>query len=123
MPQISIAVNINPTEDEERISQAIVNLFPEAKITIEGNMLNASAPNMDYFNKRMKQQNIRDSARKILFDSIEDSKIMFCLSKQATFVGKVNFTEGNSILGDIAITIKTENIEPNVLVQQMTGVL
>ena len=123
MPDISIAASIFPTEDEERVSKAVLNLFPDAKITVEGNMLNAIAPNMDYFIKRMKQQNIRDSARKVLFNSVKDSSIIFHLNKQAAFVGKVNFTEGNSILGDIAITIKTEDDEPNVLIQKMTGVI
>ena len=123
MPEISIVASINPTEDDDRISQAVLNLFPEAKITIEGNMLNASTMNMDDFIQRMKQQNIRDSARKILFNSVKDDSIKFHLSKQAAFVDKVNFTEGNSVLGDLIVTIKTENIEPNVLIQQMTGVL
>ena len=40
MPDISIAASIFPTEDENRISQAVLNLFPNANITIEGNMLN-----------------------------------------------------------------------------------
>ena len=123
MSQLSIAASINPTEDEERVSKAILNLFPDANITIEGSMLNAIAPNMDYFIQRMREQQIRDSARKILFDSVKGNSIMFHLSKQAAFVDKVNFTEGSSILGDLTVTIKTESDEPNVLIQKMTGVI
>ena len=123
MPDISIAASIFPTEDEERVSKAILNLFPDAKITIEGSMLNAIAPNMDYFIQRMREQQIWDSARKILFNSVHGTSIIFSLSKQAAFVDKVNFTEGNSTLGDLTVTIKTESDEPNILIQKMTGVI
>ncbi len=123
MPDICITANLYPTEDEERVKKAILNLFPDAKITVEDNSLNAIAPNMDYFIQRMKEQKIQDSARSILFDSVKDAGIVFHLSKQAAFVGKVNFTEGNSILGDITVTIKTECDEPKILVQKMTGVI
>lgn len=123
MSHISIAARIFPTEDGGRVSTAILNLFPDANITIEGSVLSAIVPNMDYFIQRMKEQKIRDSARKILFNSVKGHSIMFHLSKQAAFVAKVNFTEGNSTLGDLTITVKTEDIEPNILIQQMTGVI
>ena len=123
MPQISIATNIFPTEDEERVSNAILNLFPEANITVENDVINAITQNMDYFIQRMREQQIRDSARKILFNSVKGDIITFHLSKQAAFVDRVNFTEGDSILGDLAVTIKTEIDEPNILIQKMTGVL
>ena len=123
MPQISIATSINPTEDEERVSKAILNLFPDAKIAIEGSMLSAVSKDMDYFIQRMKEQQIWDSARRILFNSVKDDSIIFHLSKQAAFVDKVNFTEGNSTLGDLMVIIKTDSDEPNILIQKMTGVL
>ena len=123
MHHISIAASIFPTEDEDKIRNAILNLFPDANITKEGSMLNAIAPNMDYLIKRMKQQNIRDSARRILFDCVKGDCIIFHLSKQAAFVGKVNYTEGDSILGDIMVTIKTDAEMPNLLIQKMTGVI
>ena len=123
MHHISIAVSIFPTEDEDKIRNAILNLFPDANITKEGSMLNAIAPNMNYFIQRMREQQIQDSARRILFDYVKDDCIIFYLIKQAAFVGKVNYTEGDSILGDLMVIIKTDAEMPNVLIQKMTGVI
>jgi len=119
MPDLSIRASIYPTEDEERINNAILNLFPDAKITIEDNVLNAISPNMNYFTQRVKEQKIQDSARQILKSSIHNNELIFYLNKQAAFMGKVNFTEGDSILGDIKIIIDADM--PDTIIQQITG--
>jgi len=119
MSNISIAASIFPTEDGERVGQAILNLFPGAELSMEGDQIHAIAPNMDHLIQRMEEQRIRDSARVILRGSVRDDSIVFYLNKQAAHVGKVNFTDGDSVLGDLKVTIITD--EPDRSIRQMTG--
>ena len=120
MFEIHLGAKVYPTEDTENVRKAILNLFPEAEITIDENKIVASTLNMDYFIQRIGEQKIRDSTRVILMKSIRGSAIKFQLNKQAAFVGKVNFSQGDSILGDIEIHIKTD--EPDKVIQLMTEV-
>lgn len=119
MPQTNIAASINPTEDEERISQAILNLFPEAEVTMNNEEILANSSNLEMLEEKLARQRIRDSARGVLWNCIQGKKIHFYLGKQAAFMGKVNFTEGDTVLDDLEITIETD--EPEELVQRLTG--
>ena len=118
MSEINIVARINPTEDIERISNAVMNLFPDAKIEIESDKLRASSDNLDYLVQRIAEQNIRDSARRYMMGQIKEPGLVFHLNKQAALMGKINFTDGASILGDIEVSISTDN--PDELIESMT---
>ena len=119
MPEISISTSVYPTEDVERISNAIMNLFPDAKIEIESDRLMASSDNLEYLVEKIGEQQIRDSTRRLLREAVKKPGLVFHINKQAALVGKINFTEGTSILGDIDVSISTQ--DPEELIQQMTG--
>ncbi len=115
---INIKVKVHPTEDEERVRKAIHNIFPDAEIDTTGSDLEASAYSLGEFARKITDQRIRDTARSVLRRSISDEKITFHLNKQAALAGKVNFTDGNSVLGDIEVRITTA--EPEDLINHLT---
>jgi predicted RNA binding protein with dsRBD fold (UPF0201 family) len=72
------------------------------------------------FRKLLRNDRIRDAARKILLKSIRGNRISFCLNKQVAFVGHISFCEetAESALGPIKFIIETE--QPQQLVEWLT---
>jgi len=111
---------LNPTEDPEKVLRAIRNLLPNCTPTIsriderhakfEGV---ARLEDLDNLKSLLRQEAIRDAARKLLFKSVSGSSIVVHLNKQAAFAGKASFCEhyDESPLGPITLTITTENPE------------
>jgi predicted RNA binding protein with dsRBD fold (UPF0201 family) len=112
MPEIFIEASLFPTEVEDRVRQAILNIFPDAEIEViessDKKILKGKASDIKTLAKRLAEQKIRDAARKILRKSIKGQELVFHLNKQAALVNKVNFTEGKSVLGDIKVKIAGE---------------
>ena len=112
---------LNPTEDPERVLRAIRNLLPNCTPTIartderhakfEGSV--SGLEDLDNLKSLLRQEAIRDAARKLLFKSISGSSIVVHLNKQAAFAGKASFCEryDESPLGPITLTITAENPE------------
>lgn len=115
---IFLEVDVNPTEDEEKVRTAIKNVLGNASITVKqaqrGSTLFASAKGQDSLvelRNLLRNDRIRDAARRCLFKSIRGKTINFYLNKQVAFAGHVSFSEENSEspLGPIHFTIETEN--------------
>jgi predicted RNA binding protein with dsRBD fold (UPF0201 family) len=115
---------INPTEDEEKVKAAVSNVLGNVSITIKpthkGSTLNAEAKGRNSLIKLrnlLRQDRIRDAARKLLFKSIRGDNISFYLNKQVAFAGHISFSEetAESPLGPIRIIIETDN--PRQLVE------
>lgn len=115
---VHVEAEIKPTESEDKVKAAVTNVLGNASITItpshKGSILNAEAKGQDSLVKLrnlLKNDRIRDAARKLLFRSISGNKISFCLNKQVAFAGHVSFSEvtAESPLGPIRVTIETES--------------
>jgi len=113
---VYVETEINPTEDEAKVKFAINNILGNSAISIEpaqkSNKLVAKAEGLDALIKlrtSLRNDRIRDAARKVLFRAIRGNKILFCLNKQVAFAGHVSFCEENaeSPLGPITFTIET----------------
>ena len=121
-----ISVPCGPTEDREKVFGSIINIFPDAILDMEGEIVLGTFSDLDNLKKSISDQQIRDTARQVLShsmnsnNSLNSGTLTFHLNKQAAFASKVNFTEGNSTLGDIAVTIGCE--EPEALIIELTGV-
>jgi predicted RNA binding protein with dsRBD fold (UPF0201 family) len=121
---ISIEADVNPTEDEEKVRTAINNVLANASITVKpaqkGSTLLAHAKGQDSLVKLrnlLRNDRIRDAARRQLFKSIRGKTIKFYLNKQVAFAGHISFSEetAESPLGPICFTIETDN--PSQLVE------
>ncbi len=88
---IKLKSNIKPTEDEEKITNAIKNIFIDAKLVVEGDNLIGEASNIDRFKELIRSQAILDTARMVLENGIIGNSTKFIINKQAAFAGLVNF--------------------------------
>lgn len=120
MYRVDIGVEIKGTEDPGRVTQAVLNLFPDAQVEIHGNQLTASTENIDEFRALLEKQRIRDTARDQLLKGVHDSKIMFRVNKQAAYLKKINFSVVNHPLGDIMVDVQCDN--PMELIEYLTQV-
>ena len=115
---VHVEAEVNPTEDEDKVKAAVTNILGNASITVKpshkGSTLNAEAKGQDSLVKLrnlLRNDRIRDAARKLLFRSISANKISFCLNKQVAFAGHISFSEetAESPLGPIRVTIESDN--------------
>ncbi len=121
---IRVETEINPTESEEKVKTAITNFLANTSMSTKpahrGSILLAEAKGQDSLVKLrnlLRNDRIRDAARKLLLKSIRGNTISFCLNKQVAFAGHVSFSEetAESPLGPLRVTIETNN--PSQLVE------
>jgi predicted RNA binding protein with dsRBD fold (UPF0201 family) len=111
---IAIEAPIHPTEDPERVFQAVKNLFPDV---VRGESYKSQ--DIQTLARRISELMIKDTARVLLLRSIRGNEILFHLNRQAAFAGKVNFTDGKSVLGDITVRITDD--EPEKIARIIAG--
>jgi len=112
---------LNPTEDPGKVARAVHNLFPSANLVNEKADVRRSRlyatmtrlEDLENLKNVLRQEAIRDAARKVLFNSVSGSSIVVYLNKQAAFAGKASFCEryDESPLGPITLTITSESPE------------
>lgn len=110
--ETTVSVLVFPTEIEERVRKAVENIFPGTRLTMikkEGyvDRLEGSANNLDHIHDLLRKQRILDTARNFMYNglSAQDKEITFQLSKQAAYMGYVNFLDHDVALGGIYVTI------------------
>jgi predicted RNA binding protein with dsRBD fold (UPF0201 family) len=115
---VHIEVEINPTEDSEKVKRAIENVFGKVDFEIKpqqrGSLLTAEIKGLDGLTKLqnlLRRERIRAAARGVLFEGLRGNSITFYLNKQVAFVGHLSFSEpvGESPLGPIKIEIHCDN--------------
>jgi predicted RNA binding protein with dsRBD fold (UPF0201 family) len=116
--RVHVETEVNPTESEEKVKQAIENIFGNVQTTIqpiyEGGLLTAETKSIESLTKLcnlLRRERIRDAARGVLFDGLDRKTINFCLNKQVAFAGHVSFSKevAESPLGPIKVRIECEN--------------
>ena len=128
---VTVEATVNPTEDESKVQRALLNIFPNAKVEKYSKrddviMLRIQGLGLKFlstFRNIIRQERIRDTARKILMSKVEGDHIIIFLHKQAAFVGRISFCgpEGESPLGPISIKIGTPSPESVVDYLAATG--
>ena len=113
---IYVEAEVNPTEDEQKVRTAINNIMGNPTFTINsafrGSILKAESHGKESlikFRNLLRNDRIRDAARKLLYRAIRDNKISFYLNKQVAYAGHISFSEETkeSPLGPIKVTIET----------------
>ncbi len=107
---IIIETEVNPTEDVEKVKNAIRNLFPDANCEFSGDKLRCETESIENFATLLKEQRIRDAARGVLIKNLHGNRIVFFVSKQVATVGKISFSVGDVPLGDIKIEITGDSL-------------
>lgn len=113
MLDISIRTPCYATEDREAVVRAIRNLFPDAEIQGDVEIV-AVSTSLETFSELLKRHKIRDAARTVMRRGLRGCTTHFRLNKQVAAVGKVSFSEERHALGDIDVTIKADDIESTI---------
>ena len=104
---------VNPTEDINKVIKALYNVFgeyEEIKVVGDSVVILGKCFILNYLKEFMEKKKIRDTAREIFLQGVENNMIKFKLSKQAAFTGNINLVEKNlSPLGEIDVEIKTKD--------------
>jgi predicted RNA binding protein with dsRBD fold (UPF0201 family) len=116
---VYIETEINPTESESKVKQAVENIFGNIETKVQpiykgGGLLTAQAKGIDILTKLqnlLRRERIRDAARKALLEGLNGKTVSFCLNKQVAYAGHISFSKetAESPLGSIKIKIKCEN--------------
>lgn len=118
MGTVRIAATVWGTESMELVANAIINLFPDAVLG-GGSDVQGTSADIGHLRELLREQRIRDAARAHMASGICPEGITFGLNKQAALVGRVNFSEGYNPMGDIEVTIETD--DPDATIDFLTG--
>jgi len=89
---------------------ALRNLFPDLRVESREGRIIGTTENLDRLRELIRNQRIRDTARRQLLAGRRGDRTEVSLSKQAAFVGVVNFAV-SSPLGDITVEIESDDLE------------
>jgi predicted RNA binding protein with dsRBD fold (UPF0201 family) len=115
---VNIEVDINKTEDAEKVKQAVQNIFGavtfDAKPKTWGQLLKAQTSGTEGLAKLanlLKRAQILAAARKVLRSGTDETSITFYLNKQVAYAGHVSFSEqtAESPLGPIKVVINASD--------------
>lgn len=112
--KIKVRAMVNPTEDLEKVTQTLSNMFDYDDIEIGEDyvIVSGGIESLQILKHLLRERKIRDTASKILEKNATSNIIKFSLSKQAALVGVPNFVEGyQSPLGEIEVEIETDEVE------------
>jgi predicted RNA binding protein with dsRBD fold (UPF0201 family) len=108
--EIQLATRCFPTEDRDRVVASITKLFPDAIVSGENHVIGLSH-SLDQFADQLRKQRIRDAARAVMRRGMKGDGTTFVLNKQVASIGKVSFSQEHHPLGDIEVTIVSDEIE------------
>lgn len=108
---MTIRTPLRPTEDPEKVRTAILNLFPDSEIAISQGEVVAKTVSLERFKTMIRNQRILDSIRHSLLAGVSSCCTVISLNKQTAFVNRVSLSEGKTALGNIEVTVESEEIE------------
>ena len=124
---VHVEVEVNPTEDLEKVKRAVENIFGAVKFEVEsrkwGQLLIVETTGTEGLTKlynMLSRERIRAAARKIFFSGMSEKLVTFYLNKQVAYVGHISFSQqtAESPLGPINVQIRCSN--PRELIEWLT---
>jgi len=116
--EVQIEVEVNPTEDEAKVKQAVENVFNSLQFELKplkrGSLLTAKTRGTDGLTKLynlLRRERIRDAARAVMYKGMSGQSLVFYLNKQVAYAGHVSFSQpsGESPLGPIRVEIRCDD--------------
>jgi predicted RNA binding protein with dsRBD fold (UPF0201 family) len=124
---VHVEVEVNPTEDLEKVKRAVENIFGAVKFEVEsrkwGCLLIAETRGTEGLTKLynlLSRARIRAAARKVFFSGMDKKSVKFYLNKQVAYAGHISFSQqtAESPLGPINVQIRCSN--PRELIEWLT---
>lgn len=109
--EVEIFTEVHPTEDHQKVVQAIKNFFPDAQIQADNGHLKAHAQNLSTFRDLLRKQKILDTARTELRENTSHNTIRLHLNKQTATVSKINFAEEDIVLSPLQVEFRVYGID------------
>ena len=112
--RLRVETEIRSTEDQTKVETAVKNIFPALELKRDGKLLAGESNevlSLDRLHYLLRVQMILDSARSVMHRGKHDNVVRFMLNKQVAMVGKLSFTEGESPLGPIVVTLEAPDID------------
>jgi len=115
---INIEVEINPTEDVEKVKHAVENIFGSIRFHVKlktwGQMLIVKTSGTEVLTKLsnlLKREQILAAARKVFRRGMDDDSVTFYLNKQVAYADHISFSQqtSESPLGPIKVQIRCSN--------------
>lgn len=125
--QVVVEVEVNPTEDLEKVKKAITNFFPTASIDVTPGArkrflvaTTEGVKGLTEFSSRLRQERILTAARRVFRRGREGNYITFYLNKQVAYVQRISFCNpyGESPLGTIEVKILCD--DPKEVIDWLT---
>ena len=122
-------VEVYPTEDLEKVKSAVEKIFSYISFQIKDSYKSdvkilifesKDKNSLLKIKEILKQEQIRDAAKRYLLENVKENKVVFYLNKQVAYVGRISFCEpyGESPLGPIKVEIECE--DPKELINWIT---
>lgn len=108
MLRITARARVKPTEDEARVEQALLKLFPGAPVRREQDELVATPSDLARLRELVRSTRIPDTARAQMLAGLSHDglRARFTLGKQAAAVGRAHFGALRGPLGDIIVELE-----------------
>ena len=115
---VHVEVEVNPTEDLEKIKRAVENIFGVVEFKVEsrewGLLLVAETRGLEGLTKLynlLRRERIRAAARRVFFSGLRNKSLVFNLNKQVAHAGHISFSQqtAESPLGPINVQIRCDN--------------
>jgi predicted RNA binding protein with dsRBD fold (UPF0201 family) len=115
---VHVEVEVNPTEDLEKVKLAVENIFGAVNFKVEsrtwGKLLIAETLGTEGLTKLfnlLKREQILAAARKVLLSGMTEKTVTFYLNKQVAYVGHISFSQqtAESPLGPLNVQIRCGN--------------
>lgn len=112
--KIEVRAEIHPTEDPSKLGDIVERTFPGISISLSENLIRGEASDveaLERFKRQLRSQGIRDSARRLMREGLEENSLKFLLNRQALTMDKISFTDGESPLGPIEVKIESKDLD------------
>lgn len=112
--RLRVEAKVKPTEAREKVEAAVKKIFPTLELKQSGDSVvgeSADVGSLSRLHQLLRQQMILDSARSAMRAGKQGETTQFMLNKQVAFVGRVSFTNGESPLGPIVVTLEAPDID------------
>jgi len=111
---ISLSAKINPSEDMEKVREALSNIIP-MNYSFDGSMLNARTQDLEALTnvyEKIRAKRSLGVLRRLLLRGMGDDSSTILLNRQAAYVGSVVFceTEMEAPLGPLTLVVKADKI-------------
>lgn len=111
MTSISLFCPVNPSEDPDKVREAVLSLFPDAELELGEKGFVGTAPGLDRFSAQIRKQKILDATRAVMIKGMRDNRTRFLLNKQVATVGKISFADRNPVLGGIEVSVEDDDLQ------------